>query len=63
MNMSVIRFIFSGLLPSLKQGSFPVQKTALRPFLNLISPSRGLKGVKGVDEKSPPESSQGVIYF
>jgi len=63
MEMIIVRSIYSGLSPVFNLCSPPIHKTALRPFLKLISPSGGLIGVRRVGEKSPQKSSQEVIYF
>ena len=61
--MIITKMNYLGHIPIFKLSSLPIQKVALRPFLDLSSLSRGLKGVRRVDEKSPQISSQKVIYF
>jgi hypothetical protein len=53
MEMIINRSIHSGYSSVFNRCSLPIQKAAHRPFLDLISLGRGLKGVRRVEEKSP----------
>jgi len=46
MEMVIIGLVYSGVLTTFNQCYLPIQKTALRPFLSLISRSGGLIGVR-----------------
>lgn len=63
MEMIIHRFSYGVRALVVYQPRTIIRKAILFFLLNLISPSRGFKGVRRAGEKSPQKSSQRVIYF